>query len=193
VEVIRAVFDWQPGEHAEVAEILVAETRVKRLRVVERGGWVVAAGLAALILFRLVMGDLSFVVAMLPWLLFVVFWVWIYSTMAKRRWGARLLPPVDHRVDFPFIHTFSDTGLRVDVMGGATELHWSGMVKAREVEGFFLFFWNDVSAHFTPKRALSIEDQNRLRALIQEKLGDRADVRDQIEVEGHRADRLPHG
>ena len=130
----------------------------------------------AFVLFRSIMGDVELAVATLPWLLFLVFWVWMFETMARRGQAARSLPPVDHRVDFPFVHIFSEKGLRIETAGGATELYWSGMFKVREEEGYFLCFWNEACAHYTPKRALSIDSQNRLRTLLKHKLGDRAEV-----------------
>lgn len=180
MEEIRAVFDWQPGEHAEVVGILSREANSKQWRLIRWGGGSVVAGLVALILFRLLVGDTEFAMAILPWTLFIAFWLWIFRTMSSRRVAGRLLAPADYRVDYPFVHIFSETGLRVEVMGGATELHWSGMFKAREEDGYFLCYWNDACAHYTPKRALSINAQNRLRLLIQERLSDRADVREQL-------------
>src|SRR5687768_6896672 len=124
MEEIRAVFDWQPGEHAEVARILTGEARSGVRRVVRWAGGTIAVAMVAFVLFRLLMGDVQLAVATAPWLFFLVFWLWIFESMARRGQAARSLPPVDHRVDFPFVHIFSETGLRIETAGGATELYW---------------------------------------------------------------------
>jgi len=171
-------FDWQPGEHAEVVQILtgrqfrsVGWRATKWMVALASIGWL-ALGVADIVRY----GDASLLLGGLPWLLFVGFWYWIFLRLAGSN-AARQTRNLNADVHYPFVHRFDNSGLRIDGFGATVELRWEGMTEIREEDGFFLFFWNPKCAYFTPKRVIPIENQNRLRTLAEKKLGADAHVR----------------
>ncbi len=173
---IRVTFDWQPSEHAEVTQILLQGRLPRPFRLAP--SWtktaVITGWLAVCAYDFASSGAPLFFVSTLPWALFVAFWWWIFTRGTG--WGAaKQTAALNSEVHYPITHVFDDEGLRVLAEGANLDLKWSRMTGAREEDGFFMFYWNPHAAYFTPKRGVSIEDQDRLRVLVDRHLG--ADAR----------------
>ena len=171
-------FDWQPGEHAEVSQIL-AKSQFKAIswRLLKWGiVTVVAAWLVLVVVGLFLGGGATLFFAGLPWLLFVGFWYWLLTRGFAMSAGRRAIG-LNVDMDYPMTHRFSEAGLRIEGFASTLELRWDGMVKASEEDGFFLFFWNPKCAYYTPKRAMSLDAKNRLRALAERHLRGEAEMR----------------
>jgi len=62
-----------------------------------------------------------------------------------------------------------------------TTLKWDAFIKARETRRFFLLYISSRWAHFVPKSAIGSREQlSAIRALIQQKLGAKARLSNEI-------------
>jgi hypothetical protein len=72
-------------------------------------------------------------------------------------------------------YTFSEEEIEGVGNLGSSRFKWAAVIKALEGRDDFFFFLSKNFAHFIPKRAfISIEQQISLRALVRDKLGDKA-------------------
>lgn len=74
-------------------------------------------------------------------------------------------------------NTFSldEKGIKWSGHLGSGEIKWGAIVESVETKSDFFFFTSDKFAHFVPKRAfVSEEQQNQLRTLAKNNLGDKA-------------------
>lgn len=74
----------------------------------------------------------------------------------------------------PKIVTFDDEGMAgaSDLGGGITK--WEAFTEAAETEALFLFFTSNKFAHFVPKRAFTLQQQEQIRNLTKMKMGDKS-------------------
>lgn len=80
-------------------------------------------------------------------------------------------------INEPYVFTFSEEGLAIAGRLSNTNIKWEAIVKARESKTDFLFYTTKRFAQFLPKRAFGHnEEMNELRVLLDQKLGDKAQV-----------------
>lgn len=70
---------------------------------------------------------------------------------------------------------FDEEGISSSSQLGKTETKWEAVIEAVESKKDFFFYITNKYAQFVPKRAFtSVEQQNELRHLVKQKLGDKA-------------------
>ncbi|MBT8398294.1 MAG: YcxB family protein [Gemmatimonadetes bacterium] len=164
-------FEWRRDEHAAVTAFLVREQsregvwRALRLTVfaflVLAGAVVVAAALLGDLTSFLQLGVLTLVTS-------GVFFGFPSLVGRLQAWRvARSDPNVGHGIR----HSFSDSGLTVDMKTLTAQLRWSGMYAVRETETMLLFYYNRRRAYYLPKRVLGEgEDITPLTGWIEDRL-----------------------
>ena len=163
---VEARFDWSADEFVEVMQHLSRE----RLR---SRGWRMLLGLAGVVvawqLFQALFSDdiVSGAVTALPWIVLIVFWTWAL-TRGTAWLAARRVKKLDPRVTGQQLHRIDREGLFADAGGGTVLLPWSEMSRTVETPSFFLWYRHGKVAQYTPKRALSEADIERVRALVRE-------------------------
>jgi hypothetical protein len=182
IEVLPLSFEfaWNEAEHAR---LIRAMTR-HRLT-----GWLNRAALpficGALLLFVLVVpflrpnaDPLAVWIAAAPWLVILGIW------FALLRWGlpymsARTFRRDNHCARHPMRRIISVQGLRTECETTATDIRWQGVQGVVETPEFFLFYVTRSCAVQLPKRAIPTQqDLKRLRAVLSQQLGQRAQLLD---------------
>ncbi len=185
---LRFQFDWNEAEHARM------------IRAVMRHRWtdwfsrVSTRGFLLVVLVTLVVPFLqpnthpiAVLIAAVPWLVLLGFSFFLL------RWcepyiRARLFRLSNHCARHPMRRIISAQGLRTECETTSTDIRWQeiqGVVETPEFflfyvpRRFFLFYVNRYSAVQLPKRAiLTQEDLKRLRGVLDQQLGERAQLLD---------------
>lgn len=118
-------------------------------------------------------GDL--LVSALPWLLLPAFWLVVIPMLQRR--GAHKLSTRDPSVRGPQTRIVDAEGYHSRGNGVSVDVPWHAMTRGVEVEQFFLFYYSKQFAYYLPKRVLAPADIVTVRALMRERLQDRAEVR----------------
>jgi hypothetical protein len=71
-------------------------------------------------------------------------------------------------------YVFADDGLTMSSEGSALVVRWSAILKAAETKEFFLLYYSPKAAYYLPRKAVSRDDVDALRALLRAKLGAKA-------------------
>lgn len=164
-------FDWRAAEHARVTALLIREQFSSGVGRVLR--WVVVLVLvlsASLTLALVAAGDWTFVAQLGPLTLLVSVLTWRFPTLTGRihAWRIRRADP---NVGHPMTHTFDDSGFRIGMRTGSTELKWAGLNRVRETPDTFLFYYSRRTAYFLPKRLVgNSEDSAELSNWIRSRL-----------------------
>ena len=118
-------------------------------------------------------GDL--LLSALPWILMPVFWLAVLPMLQRR--AAHRISTRDASVRGPQTRIVDVEGYHSRGNGVSVDVPWHAMARGAEVEQFFLFYYNKQFAYYLPKRVLSPADIVTVRALMRERLQDRAEVR----------------
>jgi hypothetical protein len=160
-------FDWRADEFAEVMQYMSREKLRSR-------GWRIILGLAGIVvlwqLFQVAFFSddiVTGVVTALPWVVLVVFWMWAL-TRGTHWLAARRARKLGSRIAEEQLQRIDREGVFVDTGSGTAFLPWSEISRAVETPSFFLWYWQEKAAHYTPKRALPEADVERVRTLIRE-------------------------
>ena len=163
---VEARVDWRAEEFVEVMQHLSRE----RLR---SRGWRMLLGLAGVVvawqLFQALFSDdiVSGAVIALPWIVLIVFWTWAL-TRGTAWLAARRVRKLDPRVTGQQLHRIDREGFFAETGAGTVSLPWSEISRTVETPSFFLWYRQGKVAQYTPKRALSEADIERVRARIRE-------------------------
>jgi hypothetical protein len=79
------------------------------------------------------------------------------------------------QLDQPLTYEFSARGVRVESPVSTTEVPWASFVRARETREYFLFHVASSTAYVVPRRAMREREERRLRELLADRLGLRAE------------------
>lgn len=118
--------------------------------------------------------PLAVLAGALPYFILACFW-FVFIPFSQRR-AARKLPETDASIRGLHTRTVDDRGFHFRGNDVVLDVPWHAMQRAKETDDFFLFFYNKQCAYYLPKRALTSAQIGEVRALMQEGLGDRAQV-----------------
>jgi hypothetical protein len=111
-----------------------------------------------------------------PWALILAIW-YALLRLGLPYLGARGFKRDNHCASHPMRRIVSASGLRTECETTSTDVQWSGIHGVVETSEFFLFYVTPVCAVQLPKRAILDPSQlDRLRSLLRDKLGSRANV-----------------
>jgi hypothetical protein len=171
---VRAVFDFDHREHFRAARAL---TRYSPARYFKWGMAAVGVGMIAWSAVpmwgRQSLGMI--VLVTLPWILLTVFWFLFVDFGQWRK--ARKLRQLDSKVLGQQERAVDSFGFHSRGNGPAVDLSWAEIPRVVETADFFLFFRTKQSAYYLPRRAITNEQAEAVRALVRDALGDRASLR----------------
>jgi hypothetical protein len=172
---VVATFDWRRDEHAHVVRTLARDLG-------SRGpwrwlGWVIA-GITPLVLLvaglSIAAGD-SPVLMLALWAVLVGLFV---GRVALQGWLASVyVGRHDPSVRAPITHAYEADGLHLSGANLSVRLAWDGVPRVRETERALLVHYGERHAYWTPLRAFDGDELARLRQVLRERLGDRAELR----------------
>jgi hypothetical protein len=129
-----------------------------------RIGWVLLFITLAEALFESIFGlDRSFPILALLWGL-VAFWA--YCLWYAPRYAARKMITGSPSASLPHIAEMSEDGLYFRTSGGESRLTWNLIIGWVEVERVFALFLSPLTFFPIPKRALTSQQQDELRRLL---------------------------
>ena len=77
----------------------------------------------------------------------------------------------------PVTYVFSEREIRVESPLSTMQSAWTRIIRAQETENdFYLFVVRGQASYFVPRKALTGDDERRLRAILAARLGTRAEL-----------------
>ena len=162
-------FTWNAAEHGRAVRAIFLNALVpKALKV---GFWLglCLIGVVSLLAILAAHDPATTLVAMLPWLVLLVFWFavlwWLNPWFSARSWAKR--HPEGHR---DVMYRFAADGMEAESHVGSSVTRWHVIKRIIETDEFLLSYLTWQCAMYLPKRALSAEQYAAIRLRLEQVL-----------------------
>jgi hypothetical protein len=181
-EKIEIIADYTPEDYADA--LIAIHQRQKLVRVF---GFICLFIVLATIAFLYSLSERNFIhfifdfenLTLILMCVGVLFWLIIYKGRSPKlfiAWNVKRQFKTSPTLRETKRITVEEEGLagNTDLSSGIVK--WAAFIDAVETKKSFLFFTSKKFAQFIPKRVITLEQENEIRALVKRKMGDKAKI-----------------